>query len=251
MHQEEVLGILLKTHLVDDTPGHREGGDTGRPDHRVDEGSAEQLHHEIIKLSKQHTAGGIKDKGHKPKTHNKQGFGGKELACVHIEGDGDTEKDGHEVGKHLLCRLGKRFQHATLTDKVTEHQKSDQRARRGHEEAGDDRDNDREEDLGGLADRLALIGHPDPSLLLGGEKLDDRRLNDRHKRHIGIRRYRNGTDVIRLQGVGHDDRGRAVGRTDNGDGGRVLDIGEEHRRRAEGKEDAELGGGTEDHQLGV
>ena len=36
VHQQEVLIVFLKSHLVDDASGHREGGNSGCPDHRID-----------------------------------------------------------------------------------------------------------------------------------------------------------------------------------------------------------------------
>ena len=49
----------------------------------------------------------------------------------------------------------------------------------------------READLFELAD-LTELAHLDLTLLFGGEELHDRRLDDRHQRHVGIGSHRDG-----------------------------------------------------------
>ena len=72
----------------------------------------------------------------------------------------------------------------------------------------------------------------------GGDQADAGRLHDGHQRHVGIGRHDDGADVLRLKVLRHEDGGRAVGRADDGDGGRVLQREAQQARKGQGEEDA-------------
>ncbi len=44
------------------------------------------------------------------------------------------------------------------------------------------------------------------------------------RRHVGIGSHRDGSHIVGLQGLGHQDGGGAVGGADDADGGGVLQI---------------------------
>ena len=120
----------------------------------------------------------------------------------------------------------------------------------GHDDAGNGGNDDGEEDQGQLGGALFVVVHADHALLLGGERLDDRRLNDRNERHVGVRRDHDRADELGVELLRNDDGGGAVSRTDDADGGCVGKL-EEDGCEAEGEEDTKLCRRAEYHQLGV
>ena len=76
---------------------------------------------------------------------------------------------------------------------------------------------------------------------------DDRRLNDRHKRHIGVGRNDNRSEVSGVKIVGDKDGGRSVCRTDDADGSGILQAEAKEGRQTQREKNAELGCCTEQH----
>ena len=70
----------------------------------------------------------------------------------------------------------------------------------GHrrDEARDDRDHDGEADAQRTGDVLGVIRHVHRAVLFRRDQLDGERLDDRHKRHIRVRRNSDGADIIRV-----------------------------------------------------
>ena len=93
--------------------------------------------------------------------------------------------------------------------------------------------------------------HLDTALGLGGQRTHDRRLNERDKRHVGIRSHCNGAEQMGCESPGDIDGGGAIGAADDTDG-RCLREGEVHdaqrsqsQRTQQSGEDAELRRGAE------
>ena len=98
---------------------------------------------------------------------------------------------------------------------------------------------------------MLVIRHADPPLVRCGQRTDDRRLDDRHQRHIRIRRHHDRAQIVGSQEIRHKDRRRAVRRADDADGRRVLDGKAQKGGQTEGKEDSELRRRTEEHELRI
>ena len=245
VHEQEILVILGQTHLVDNTAAHREGGDARCADHRVQLLALGQ--EQIQQLGKENAARRVKDKGHQTQRQNQQGVGADKLVGGHLPGHGQAQHDRDEVGQHILGRLGQGVQHAALAQQVAEHQKADQCHAGGGHKTGQHSDNDGEEDLGRFADAALLVGHPDPPLLLGGAKADDRRLHDGHQRHIAVGCHHDSAQILAAQRVGDKDGRGAVCRADDGDGGCIRQVEEQPGQHQRDK-DAELRRCAEQHQ---
>ena len=242
-----VAGIGLQTELLDHPGGHREGRDARSADHGVDLFLGKQ----IDQLGEEDAAHGVKDKGEQAERHDEQSLPLQKLFPLHLEGDGDAQKQGDQIGQHLSGRLGQAVQHPAFPQQVAEHQKSDQGQRGRRDQAGDDGDQNGEQDLGELGDRAGLVGHFDGPLLFGGAEFDGDRLNDGDQSHVGVGRHQNGPKVVGLQLVGDQNGGRTVRRADDGRSRGVLQLKPAERGQNQGQEDAELGGRAEEKQLGV
>ena len=200
------------------TGGHGEGRNSRRADHGVDFLLQEQIH----QFCDHYAAHGVHHEGDQPKPQNQQRLHPQEFRRIHPGGDGQSQQDGNEVRQHVLRRLRQRIQHAALPDEVSEHEKSDQRHGLGRDESDNDRHRNGEQDFRGLGHGTAFVGHLDLPLRLGGTQPDDRRLDHRHQRHVGIGRHHNGRRVAGTQLLGDEDGRGAVRRADDGDGGRVV-----------------------------
>ena len=77
------------------------------------------------------------------------------------------------------------------------------------------------------------------------------RLDDRHKRHIAVRRDRDRADILGAQHLGDQNGGRAVRCADDANGRRINDIKPDRRRHDDGQEDARLRRRAEQEQLGI
>ena len=102
MHQQEILTIFLKTHLMYHTGRHGECGNIGSADHGVDLFLQEQIH----QLCDHDTAEGIEDKCHQAQTDDDQGVQLQELRSLHLGGNGDAQENGNEVCQGVLCSFG-------------------------------------------------------------------------------------------------------------------------------------------------
>src|SRR5690606_18451564 len=82
--------------------------------------------------------------------------------------------------------------------------------------------------------------------LLGGEQSHDRRLDERHERHVAVGGDGDGAEELGGELVGDEDGGGAVGAADDADGGGLLGGEAEHGGAHEGEEQPGLGGGPEE-----
>jgi len=247
VHEQKVLPVLLLAHLVDDPRRHGEGRDAGRTDHRIDLVLREEVEH----LGEDHAARRVRHERDKAEPQDEQRARSQKSVRRHLYGDRQAQQQRNEVGQHLLGCLGQRVQHAAFPQQIAEHQETDERRRARSQNARNKRNKDREQNLRELGDPDAGVLHADPPFLFCRKQTDDRRLDDRHQRHIGIGCNDDRPQIGRVQEVGHKDGGRAVRRADDRDGGRVADGEAQKRRQAQREEDAELRRRAEEHQLGI
>ena len=99
--------------------------------------------------------------------------------------------------------------------------------------------------------------HFDSAFFLCGECADDRRLDQRYQRHVRVRGNGDRTQQVRRKLAGNVDCRRAVGTTDDADGGSLseVEVHHPHHRQAERSqqccEDAKLCSGAEKQGFGV
>ena len=144
VHEQEVLGVLLQAHLVDHPGGHGEGGDAGSTDHGVD---LLPCRNRLRNLAKSTPPTVSKTKATRPRPMISRVSTVRKASACMLEGHGDAQEQGDQVGQHLLGRLGQAVQHAALADQVAEHQEADRATTlRGDTMPGDDGDDDGEQD---------------------------------------------------------------------------------------------------------
>src|SRR5699024_6812114 len=88
-------------------------------------------------------------------------------------------------------------------------------------------------------------------LLLSGNKLDGKGLDDGYQSHVGVSGHRDGTHVVGTQSLRYQDGGRAVGRTDDADGGGIFELKAHESGDDDGQENTGLGSGAAQKQLGI
>ena len=246
MHEQEVGGVLLLADDLRNTGGHRNGGNAGGTDQRVDLFLQEQVH----ELGQQHAARGTETERDDTHSHDLKGLNGKEGGGGGGSTDGEAEEDGDDVHQLVTGGLLQTVHNAGLLEQVTEHQARDQRRGRRNEQRHEHGDHDGEDDLLAFAD-LTQRAHHDAALFLGGQSLHDGGLNDRDEGHVGISGNGDRTEQLGSQTGGDEDRGRAVGAADDTDGGGLL-VSEAHELGTDiGHEDTELSGSAEQQGLGV
>ena len=246
VHEQEVGGVLLLADDLGDTRGHRNGGNTGGTDQRVDLLLQEEVH----ELGKQDAASSTEAEGNDTHRHDLEGLDGEEGGRRGGSADGEAEEDGDDVHQLVTGSLLQTVNNARLLEEVTEHQARDQRSGGRNEQRHEHGDHDGEDDLLALAD-LTQRAHHDLTLFLGGQNLHDGGLDDRNERHVRVSGNGDGAEQLGSETGGDEDRGRAVSAADDTDGGGLL-IGEAHELGADiGHEDTELGGSAEQQGLGV
>ena len=247
VHQQMVLRIGLKPHLLDDARGHRERRNACRADHRVDLLLAEQ----VEELREHHARDGVEHERHEAKAHDDERIPVHELVGAHGERDRDAEQQRDEVRQRVLRGLGETVKAAALAQEGTEHQEADERDGHRRDEARDDGHEDWEADAQRARDVLGVVGHPDAALFFRRHELDGEGLDDRHKRHVRVCRDGDGADVARVQHLRDENGGRAVRRADDADGGGVREVEAEQDGSDHGEEDAELRRRAEEQHLGI
>ena len=132
----------------------------------------------------------IENKGKQAKSHDNYRAPGYKYLCAHLIGNRDAEENGNQVCKRTLRRLRQALQAAAFTDQVAEHQEADERHGIGSNKAGNNGDDDREQDAGGLADLRRIVGHPDHALLLRGNETDAQQMCIRDRYSITYRLHK-------------------------------------------------------------
>lgn len=121
----------------------------------------------------------------------------------------------------FCCSLAQSFNNTGLFEEVAKHQHTEQRCDIRQNERAEDGDEDREYDFLLLTDRAQLL-HSDLALLLRGQQLHDRWLDERDKRHVGVCCDCDRGDQIRCEVIGTIYRGRAVCTTNDANRRRLL-----------------------------
>ena len=204
MHEQEVTGILALAFLLGDTRSHRNSGNTGRADERVDLLAFRQEN--VHELGKQDAAGRAAHEGDDAHGEDAERHRAEEGLGLRRSADGDAEENDDDVHELVLRGLGQTVDHAALTEQVAEHQAADQRSCARNEQSDERGDGNRENDLFLLGNRTQGV-HADHALLLRGQAAHDGRLDDRDERHVGI--------------SGNGDRAEQLG----GQPGRDIDCG--------------------------
>ena len=247
MHQNVIGRVFLDAHFFNDARGHGEGGNTRRTDHGIDFFLAEQIH----ELCAHHAARRIEHESEQAQPHDHQRFPLHELFRLHLEGNGDAEQQGDDVGEGILRRFGQGFERAAFPDEVAEHQHTDEGKGIGRHETRHQGYDDREENACKPADLLGVIMHADAPFVFRRAGPDDGGLNDGNQRHIRIGDDHNGAEIIGSQLYG-DENGRGpVRRADDGDGRRVVERESDDRRENQGDENSELRRAAQDKELGI
>ena len=246
VHQQVVAGVVLLADLLGNTGGHRHGGNTGRADERVDLAVGDNAHD----LAQQHTACGADAEGDDAQNDDLDGLQVQEGRGVGGAADGEAQEDGDDVHQFVAGGLGDTLDHAGFLHQVAHHQAADQQGGVRQRQGNDDGNDDGEQNLLGLGN-LARGFHNDLTFFFGSQRLHDGRLNDRHQRHVAVRRHGNGAQQVRGQLGGNVDSGGAVGAADDTDGG-SLAVGEAEDLSADkGEEDAQLCGSAQQQAGGA
>ena len=175
----------------------------------------------------------------------------EKFGCFHFGGDGYSQKQSNYVCKHVLRRVRKRVEYAALTDKVAEHEKTNQRQRIGSKQRDNHRDDDGEEDFRKFGNLFPRISHFYLSFLFGGAHSDNGRLHDGNQSHVGICRYHDCRHIIGFQHAGDINGGRTVCRSDDCNGRRVFKLETEQACGKQRKKDSELRRRAEKHKLWI
>ena len=246
VHEQEVGGVGLLADHLGNTRGHRDGGDAGRADQRVDL-LAGQLAHDV---AADEAAGRGDAESDEAEEDDLQGLGLQEVRSDHGRTDRGGEEDRDDVHECVLHGVGQTIGAAAFTEQVAEHQAADQRSRGRQEQDDEDGDDDREEDLLGLGDDTRLH-HLDLAVRFRGHELHDRGLDHRDQSHVGIRRDGDCAQQMRGELVGQEDGRRAVRAADDADGSGLRAGEAEADGAEEGDEHAQLSRSAEQQALRI
>ena len=247
MHQQEVARVLRLTNLLGDTRGHRHGGNARRADQRIDLAAGELAH----QVAQQNAAGRTAAERKHAHRDDLEGLRLQEGLGLRRRADRHAQEDGDDVHQFVLRGLGEALRHAGFLEQVAQHQRTDQR-RGARQHQGDQHGHDdREDDLLGLGDGAELT-HDDLAILLAGQRLHNRRLDDRHQRHVGIRGDGDRAQQTRRELGGDVDGGRAVRAADDADCAGLSGGKAQNQRHDERQEDTQLRGSAEQqaHRVG-
>ena len=250
MHEKVVARVGLLSEALDDARGHREGGDSGRADHRVDFLVLRQ--EEVENLRRDDAASGVEDEGYEAHADDGERAEVDELIAGHSGGDREAEEYRHDVGHFVLRGLREALGDAADAEHIAEHDEAEQRDGGRRDKAADYRYRYREEEELGLRDGTRRVGHAHLALFLSRKGLDDRRLDERDERHVCVGRYRNRPQQVRREARRNVYRGRAVGGSDDAYRGRLIyivvedEVGDPH-----GEEDTGLRREAEEEDLRV
>ena len=246
MHEQEVGGVGLLADHLGNTRGHRDGGDAGRANQRVDL-LAGQLAHDV---AADEAAGRGDGESDEAEEDDLQSFCLQEVGGDHGRANRGGQEDRDDVHERVLHGVGQTVGAAAFTEQVAEHQAADQRSRGRQEQDDEDGDDDGEENLLGLGNRAGLH-HLDLAVSFRGHELHDRGLDQRDERHIGICRDGDRTQQLRGKLVGQEDGRRAVCAADDADGSSFLAGEAEADGAEEGDEHAQLRCSAEQQALRV
>ena len=246
MHQQEVGRIGLLTFTLGNTSRHRHSGNAGRTDQRVDLAAAQLVH----QLAYQQAADGAEGEGDQAQHNDLDGVQRQEAGTNHGGTHADAQEQGNNVHQGVLGHIAQTLGDAGFLQQVTEHQAADQRSGGGQQQNDEDRHDDREQDLLGLA-HFTQLGHLHGALFLSGQGAHDGRLNHRDQGHVAVSSHGDRSQQFRSQLGGGQDGGGAISAADDTDGSGLLRIESQQVRAEEGEEHAELSGSTQQQALRV
>lgn len=125
VHEKVIAGVGLLSEALDDARGHREGGDSGRADHRVDFLVLRQ--EEVENLRRDDAASGVEDEGDEAHADDGERAEVDELIARHSGGDREAEEYRHDVGHFVLRGLREALGDAADAEHVAEHDEAEQR----------------------------------------------------------------------------------------------------------------------------
>ena len=155
MHQDYVGRIFLHCDFLYNTGRHRECGDSGAADHRVDL----LLQEQVDDLRKHNTANRIHNECEQTDYHDHDCLQCYEVFRLHTEGNRDSQKQCDQICQIILRGVRHGSKNAALTDQVTEHQETNQRYGSWRNQSDDDGNNDRERNTHLTADILRIVFH--------------------------------------------------------------------------------------------
>ena len=235
MHEQEVRRVLALAHALDDAGRHGDGRDSRRADHGVDLAARDDFQD----LAEDDASGGAADEGHQSEDDDLERRRRQEGLRLHRGSHGEAQEDRRGVEDLVLCRLAQTLRDAALPEEVAEHEDAHERHRRRKDEARRHGADDGEEDPFRLPYGTEVV-HTDRPVGLGRQGLDDRRLDERHQRHVAVGRHGHRSQDLGRHLHGQVDARRAVGPADDGDARRFLDGEADHHGPEEGDEDAQL-----------
>lgn len=163
----------------------------------------------------------------------------KERSTDCLRSDDRTEQNRNDIAKLVACGFGESFGNEALFEQVAEHKHTEKRERVRKKQSRDKRNRDRENDFLAFGYGTKLL-HSDKTLFFRRQKLHDRRLNNRDKRHIRIRRNRDCRQKIRSEFLGNVNSHRTVRSADNADCRGGTSVKTEKDRADESDEHAKL-----------
>ena len=246
MHQQEVRRISLLPFTLGNPGSHRNCGNTGRTDQRIDLSAAQLVH----QLADQQSADGAEGESDQAQYNNLDGIQRQEAGADHGRADADAQEQGNDVHQGVLSHIAQALRDTGFLQQVAEHQAADQGSSGGQQQHDENRHDDREQDLFGLA-HLAQLRHLHAAFLFGGQRPHNGRLNHRDQRHVAVSRHGNRPQQFGSQlRRGQDGRG-AVRAADNTDGSGLLRVEAQQVRAEEGEEHAELCSSAQQQALRV
>ena len=116
VHEEEVVAVVLQSHIMTDTGGHWHGGDSGIANEGVDllVFGKEQIHN----LNEQHAAGRGNGKGEGTDGKDEHGVEREELAGLSGAAHGETQQHHHNVVQRSTGSLGQSGGLTTLFQQI-------------------------------------------------------------------------------------------------------------------------------------
>ncbi len=199
----------------------------------------------VHQLRHDHPGRGTHAEGDHPQQQDPQRLRLQELVRHQLGPHRQPEEDGDDVNQRVLHRVAQTIHHAAFAHQVAEAEHPQQRRGVRQQQRHQQQQHRREEDLLAFAHRTQLH-HADLPLFVAGQRLHDRRLDQRHQRHIGVGGHRDGPQQLRRQLARQVDSRRAVGAADDADGRRLrqgeVDEAEvvQRQRPEHGGEDPEL-----------
>ena len=114
------VGSSSIRHLLNYTGRHRERGNSGSSNHRIDLLLAEQ----VQELRKKHSADTVENESNQTKHHDQKRVKVYEGFRAHTERNRDSQKQGNQICQHILSCIRQISKHTALTKQISEHQEA-------------------------------------------------------------------------------------------------------------------------------